>query len=77
MENLFCAFAILWCPPYNVEFVDSSGECVYVCVDGVPMCPCVTGPFDNIHEPEEIEIIWSGTNAEPRLVKMEAENGRR
>ena len=54
--NIFCITAALWCPPYNVEFVDSDGECVYVCVDGQPMCPCITGPFDNMHEAEPVRV---------------------
>lgn len=62
--QLFCILSILWCPQYNVEFVDSTGKCVYVCVDGKPICPCITGPFDRMREPEEIEIV-SGA---PRLV---------
>ena len=62
--QLFCILSILWCPQYNVEFVDSTGKCVYVCVDGKPICPCITGPFDRMHGPEEIEIV-SGV---PRLV---------
>lgn len=56
MENIICAALVLWCPQYNLEFVDSTGECVYVCVDGVPLCPCVTGPFDNMGETEIIDI---------------------
>ena len=67
MRTLFCMLATLWCPPYNVQFIDSSGECVYVCVDGRPLCPCITGPFDYMHESEEIEIVWNCGKVEPRL----------
>ena len=32
--QLFCILSILWCPQYNVEFVDSTGKCVcYVGAD--------------------------------------------
>lgn len=36
------------CPPANVTFVDSNGECVYLCIDGKRIEPCVTGPFDKM-----------------------------
>jgi hypothetical protein len=39
----------------NVEIIDSDGKCIYVCIDGRPICPCVTGPFDNMEEPVEAE----------------------
>lgn len=61
METL-CLLATLWCPQYNVEFIDLNGNCVYVCVDGKPICPCITGPFDDMHDPE--------------LIDVEARNGR-
>lgn len=66
MQNLLCLFLTLTCPPYNVEFIDSQGECVYVCIDGRPICPCVTGPFDDMHEAVEIDIVWNvgGANVE-------------
>lgn len=57
MLETLCMTLTLWCPPFNVEFIDSHGECVYVCVDGRLMCPCVTGPFDDMHEPIEIEEL--------------------
>lgn len=36
------------CPPANVTFVDSNGKCVYLCIDGKRIEPCVTGPFDKM-----------------------------
>lgn len=36
------------CPPANVTFVDSVGKCVYLCIDGKRIEPCVTGPFDKM-----------------------------
>lgn len=36
------------CPPANATFVDSNGECVYLCIDGKRIEPCVTGPFDKM-----------------------------
>lgn len=50
-----CLITTLWCPMANVEIIDSDGKCIYVCIDGRPICPCVTGPFDNMEEPVEAE----------------------
>lgn len=48
----------LYCPQYVTEFVDSNGQCVYVCVDGRAICPCITGPFDGIQGPEILEVDY-------------------
>lgn len=39
----------LICPSLfgTVDVVDLYGNSIYICVDGEPICPPITGPFDN------------------------------
>lgn len=60
MNELLISLSFL-CPPVNAELLDSSGECIALCVEGKAM-ECLTGPYDHFRL-IKVDTIINGSNS--------------